>query len=237
MPIKDPEKRKEAQQRATEKRQGQRARFWACVVYPDSAPQDWVDRLNDGHVPTFISPLHDRDVTAKGEPKKAHWHVLAMFDQPVPPATAKEYFALAGVTAPPEKVRSGKAYSRYLIHLDDHDKEKYSPDGVHCLAGADWYELALGDDVEDLLSAIEDWIDQTQCLSYRALCGHARKEHPEWMRVVRRNTIHLNAYLRSAQWEMERIGYGGAQDGGSSSAGLVKGAASAIANMFTPKEK
>ena len=37
MPIKDPEKRKEAQQRATEKRQGQRARFWACVVYPDSA--------------------------------------------------------------------------------------------------------------------------------------------------------------------------------------------------------
>lgn len=204
MAIKDPEKKEKAQARASEKRRGQRARFWACVVYPDSAPQDWVERLNGAHIPTFISPLHDRDVTATGEPKKAHWHVLAMFDQPVPPATAAEYFALALVKSPPERVRSGVAYGRYLVHMDDHDKASYSPDDVRCLAGADWYELAVGDNIDDMLSAIEDWIDDHLCWSYRELCCYARRERPEWLRVVRSRTIHLTAYQRSGEWEQQR---------------------------------
>ena len=204
MPTKDPEKRRKAQERANEKRRGLRGRFWACVVYPESAPEDWIERLNSAHLPTFISPLHDQDLTAAGEYKKAHWHVLAMFEQPVPPATAAAYFALAGVTAPPEQVKSGKGYARYLVHMDDHDKARYSADEVACLAGADWYALALGDDVEDLLSVIEDWIDETGTWSYRALCAYARHERPEWLRVVRHQTIHLTAYQRSGQWEQDQ---------------------------------
>ena len=204
MPTKDPEKIKQNRERANEKRRGLRCRFWACVVYPESAPDDWVERLNAAHLQTFISPLHDKDVTATGELKKPHWHVMAMFEQPVPPSTAADYFALAGVTAPPEQVKSGKGYARYLVHLDDHDKARYAVGEVRCLAGADWYALALEDDVEDLLSVIEDWIDENRCWSYRALCAFARHERPEWLRVVRHQTIHLTAYQRSGLWEQER---------------------------------
>lgn len=36
-------------------------RVCVCLVYPDSAPADWMLRLRHWHVPAAISPLHDRD--------------------------------------------------------------------------------------------------------------------------------------------------------------------------------
>ena len=76
MPIKDLEKRKEANKRYYEKRKGTRSRGWACIVYPESAPENWTETLNEAHIETLISPLHDKDVTAEGSPKKPHYHVL-----------------------------------------------------------------------------------------------------------------------------------------------------------------
>ena len=51
-----------------------RYRYWTIVVYPDSAPQDWRQKL-DG-LQWVESPLHDKDVNADGTPKKAHWHIM-----------------------------------------------------------------------------------------------------------------------------------------------------------------
>ena len=39
----------------------QKMRVAMCLVYPDSAPSDWVLRLRNWHVPAVISPLHDHD--------------------------------------------------------------------------------------------------------------------------------------------------------------------------------
>ena len=206
MPIKDPEKKREAQRRADAKRAGTRTRGWACIIYPESAPTDWVEKLNEAHIETLISPLHDSDVTGDGQPKKPHYHVLAMFNQPVPESSAREYFSRANVTAPPEMVKNIRGYARYLIHLDDHDKHRYSEKDVVALAGATWISVALdeADEINALLDEIEDWLDETGCVSYRALCRYARTERPEWTRVIRKNTIHLSALLRSIQWEDER---------------------------------
>lgn len=53
-----------------------RTRNFATVVYPESAPADWLDIINDLHIPCFVSPLHDQDLDAKGKPKKPHYHVV-----------------------------------------------------------------------------------------------------------------------------------------------------------------
>lgn len=182
---------------------GPKARGWACIVYPDSAPEDWVSRLEDGHVQTLISPLHDRDVRGDGSAKKSHWHVLALWDGPTTAATAAAYFARAGVTAPPEVVQSVRGYARYLVHLDDHDKVRYDERDVLALSGATWAGVALDetDQVDRALDEIEAWIDGTGCISYAALCRYARAERPEWTHVVRTHTIHLTALLRSLEWE------------------------------------
>lgn len=206
MPTKDPEKRKEIQRKADAKRAGARSRGWACIVYPESAPEGWIDSLNEAHIQTLISPVHDKDKRGNGEPKKPHYHVLAMFENPVPESSAKNYFGRIGVTAPPEKVDTIKGYARYLVHLDDHDKVRYDERDVVALAGASWAGTALdeAEEVNAILDEIEGWIDEVSCISYFALCRYARVERPEWTRVIRKNTIHLSALLKSLQWEFER---------------------------------
>ena len=72
---------KEVQARADAKRAG-RTRNFATVVYPESAPADWMERLDQCHVAALVSPLHDRDTNPSGEPKKPHYHVLLMFESP-----------------------------------------------------------------------------------------------------------------------------------------------------------
>ena len=57
-----------------------RARNFATVVYPESAPDGWQELLAEQFVPSFISPLHDQDVNPGGEPKKEHYHVMLMFE-------------------------------------------------------------------------------------------------------------------------------------------------------------
>ena len=59
-----------------------KTRNWATVVYPESAPEEWRDILIQIHVPSLVSPLHDKDENPNGEPKKPHYHVLLMYDGP-----------------------------------------------------------------------------------------------------------------------------------------------------------
>lgn len=198
--------------KAPEKKPGKskdiKSRGWACIVYPDSAPEDWISRLEDGHVQVLISPLHDQDVRGDGSPKKPHWHVLAMWDGPVTAAVAAQLFERMQVTAPPERVASLRGYARYLVHMDDHDKHRYDADDVIALSGASWMGVAL-DDAEQTNSAldqIEAWIDESGCVSYAALCRYARAERPDWTSVIRTHTIHLTALLRSLEWEASTAG-------------------------------
>lgn len=207
MPYKDPAKHREAVKRYDQKRKGLRTRSWACIVYPESAPEDWIERLKSAHIETFISPLHDSDVTATGERKKPHFHVLAFFPSPVPAVTAMEYFQLAGVTAPPEMVKNARGYARYLVHLDDHDKHRYDEAKIICLSGADWKAAALddGEAADQTLDEIEDWIDKSGCVSYAALCRFARCNRPDWTHTIRTHTIHLTALMKSILWESGRV--------------------------------
>ena len=53
-----------------------KTRSWSFIVYPESAPSNWIDILNDMHIEIIISPLHDKDTDPDGEVKKAHYHVM-----------------------------------------------------------------------------------------------------------------------------------------------------------------
>lgn len=204
MPYANKEKQKEVQKKYDEKRRGKRARTWACIVYPESAPKDWIERLKEEHVATLISPLHDRDVTAEGELKKAHYHVMIMREQPISGEQARMVFEKMGVKMSPELVKSARGYARYLVHRDDGDKYQYDEAGVRGLSGASWKAVALDKEevVDSILTEIEDYIDDNNVLSYRQLCKYARAERPEWVHEVRKHTFHLTAYVKSIVWEL-----------------------------------
>lgn len=180
-----------------------RTRNFATLVYPESAPANWQDILRDEHIPAFISPLHDKDLTDSGDMKKAHYHVMVMFDNVKTQEQAKEIFnEIGGVGC--EIVKSPRAMARYLKHLDDPDKAQYSDD-VIALGGADYYAV-IGDEIDrfEAITEMEDFCDKYNVNSYYLLSKYARNHRPDWAKVLLMcGSIHMDKYLKSRKWSVD----------------------------------
>ena len=117
-------------------------RNFGCVVYPDSAPENWMDIISDMHVPCFISPLHDHDISPVGnEPEKPHYHVMFMYEREISFDQIKEvvssFGGFCGMT-----IISARDYAQYLCHLGNPDKNyQYDPEDVKLFAGADYLSI------------------------------------------------------------------------------------------------
>lgn len=196
---------KEVQQKADAKRAGKRARAWTAVVYPDSAPDNWLETLGDLLIEAMVSPLHDMDVEPTGEIKKAHYHVVLQFANPTTYNKAKELFSCINAVVPPEtdcRVKDLKQMARYLCHLDQPNKHRYSTDDVVTFGGIDYKAFVLTTSDEDsILDDIEDYILTNRVVSFTSFQKICRSEHPEWKHVLRhkysyyiRETIKANAW-------------------------------------------
>ncbi len=62
-----------------------KARYFTFIIYPESIPEDWEDRLTSLGLAMAVSPLHDKDKSeVEGQEfKKAHYHVLYVARNPV----------------------------------------------------------------------------------------------------------------------------------------------------------
>lgn len=108
-----------------------KSRTWACIMYQDSAPPDWEDKLRMIGVAFAVSPLHDQDLTKDGKPKKPHWHVILDW-----PHGSTTYGTAAGISQGilkgtiPIPLASPRGYYRYLCHLDNPNKAQYNQDDI-----------------------------------------------------------------------------------------------------------
>lgn len=182
-----------------------RTRNYATVVYPESAPADWVDLASAAKVPIVISPLHDRDINPTGEIKKPHWHVLVLYENVKTYEQAKELIiSFGGVGC--EIVQSLRGYARYLCHLDNPEKVQYSTDEVSCLFGVDYHNLiGLPTDKYKLLREMKQWINDNNTIHFIDLYDYAAVHRDDWFRILSDNgTIVIKEYLRSKEYK-ERL--------------------------------
>lgn len=182
-----------------------RTRNFTTVVYPESAPKDWMELLSQQCVPAFVSPLHDKDVNPDGELKKAHYHVIIMFDNVKTLDQAKEIFELIGGVGG-EAVKSLRSCTRYLCHLDHPDKVQYPMDNVKQFGGADFYGIcACAVDRYVAISEILDFCDDNHIYSFRELLQVCRKDHFEWFRTLcDGGCFMIKEYIKTASWEDKR---------------------------------
>ena len=153
-----------------------RTRNFATVVYPTSekTPENWQDILREQIIPAFISPLHDKDKNTTGEVKKAHYHIIIMFEGVKTIEQAREVFDLIGGVGI-EPIKSIRAYVRYLCHLDNPEKAQYSIEDVICCSGADYQSMIESpQDKYILLGEIMDYWEQKDIVSYAELLKYAR---------------------------------------------------------------
>ena len=126
----------------------ERTRNWLCIVYPESAPENWRDIINKLRIEWVESPLHDKDLNPmwtgeedESDPcKKAHWHIVLLFP------SVKSYEQVKALTdslnAPrPAPCQSVKGSIRYMVHKDNPEKHQYDWNDIRCHGGADLESL------------------------------------------------------------------------------------------------
>lgn len=204
MPTKDPEKIKAKNARYDAKRKG-RTRNFATVIYPESAPEDWRERLSAAHVAALISPLHDNDTNPDGELKKPHRHVLVMFEGPKEFDTqVKPLFdEIGGVGR--ETVNSVRGYARYLCHLDNPEKAQYSTADVIQLGGADYNAIVhLPTDDSKMLVELFAYIKANQIYSLAELIDICAVNNMDWFNMITMSRAYIvDKYIKSLMWEQE----------------------------------
>lgn len=181
--------------------QDKRARNFATVVYPESAPEDWLNTLAEAKTPVFVSPLHEFDKNPTGEDKKPHFHVLVAYEGKKSMAQAREFFQTFGGVGV-EVVQSLRGYARYLCHLDNPEKHQYSPDKVLCFGGADYIStIGLPIDKYKSIREMMEWCDDNNVVSYAELITYAREDRFDWFRILcDSGTVVMKEYLKSKVW-------------------------------------
>ena len=192
-----------------------RTKTFATIVYPESAPKDWKQIVKDTHVPTYISPLHDKDTNPDGETKKPHYHVLMIFDSLKNYETQiKPIFQrFDGVGR--EEVLSQRGYARYMCHMDNPEKYQYDSAEVEELNGA-CYSVIITLPTDEI-GAVEDMIDfieDNDIYSFRKLFMWCKDNQKDWFRLLASSkTYIIKEYLKSRYWdlvndaEIERLTY------------------------------
>lgn len=103
----------------------QRSYYAVFLVYPESAPDDWWEILKRSHGSYARSPLHSPD----GEESKEHYHVIYKHPNNIRLDAMKRVIP-EGVPANGhvELCCHPRNYQRYLLHLDDPEKQQFVGD-------------------------------------------------------------------------------------------------------------
>ena len=123
--------------------------WFVGIVYPESAPEGWIDALDRIGVEWALSPLHDHDwwlhdspesdgvkdgkpyhwaageLYKKGDKKKPHWHIIIKFEKLTSLREANELIRPITHGTILQKCFSLKATFAYLTHMGEDPDKKY----------------------------------------------------------------------------------------------------------------
>ena len=188
-------------------------RNWAFVVYPESAPADWRERLQKSGLQCAISPLHDKDTNPDGEPKKPHYHVILVYGSPT---TYNNVKALTngqlGQTVP-QPLEQVRGYYRYLTHADNPEKAQYSAGDIQLINGfdiRDYVEMTKSEVMRykrELLAFVRDndILEYSDLLDILMDGGEATADLLE---VASNHTLMLTKYIASRRYKATGVSRG-----------------------------
>ena len=187
----------------------QKRREFAFVLYQESASEDWEQILNQLHQRVFWI-LHDKDMSSNGTPKKPHYHVMILFDNPRSSNTVRDLCIKCGGNGHLEELMSRRGYARYLCHMDDPDKHQYDTTEVHNLCGAN-YMLEIMSKTElksnrlAMITEIIQFCDDNVIFYYADLIRYCIIHKPEWLELLVSYNGHIiKDYIKSSAYKYDK---------------------------------
>ncbi|MQQ52287.1 Replication protein RepB [Streptococcus mitis] len=176
-----------------------RSNKWAFLIYQESAPENYLDVLEEMHIPFVLSPWHDKDINKEtGEFKKAHKHGVLFFE------SLKSYTQVSELLTEKlhtpshvEVVMSPKGMYDYFIHAENPDKTLYNMDEIESGCGFELEQFLITNNNDQFLSTVIDIIEEHNFTEFNNLVRYARVENPSLLNLIIDKTYFFAKYLDS----------------------------------------
>lgn len=166
-----------------------KGRHFAYVVYPESAPEDWIEQLKQTGLAFVVSPLHDKDINADNTPKKAHYHVIVSWGNSTTYRSARGLCDTLKCPIP-QMLKNCNGMYRYLTHKDNPDKYQYK-EQPKCYNG--WVRPLDNADVENIKKEIWKMVYTEDCQEYGELTMVCEERGAEYFEIASKHTIFFKA--------------------------------------------
>lgn len=183
-----------------------RTRNWSFILYPESAPENWIDLLKMEMVPFAVSPLHDMDSNeGTGELKKAHFHVLICFEG------KKSYEQVKSITdrlkaTIPQTVNSSKGLIRYFVHKDNPEKYQYNQNDIKVFGNIDVVgAFKTATSRYEAIKEMRKYCDENDIVEFADLFDYCALHNDEWFNLLCDNSAFImGQYLKSKRHSQKR---------------------------------
>lgn len=183
-----------------------KGRYWACVGYPESLPDEWLDRLRETGLSIAISPLHNKDTNPTGEVKKEHYHFILCYEGPTTYSNVKALCDKFNMTIP-IKLESLRGMYRYHLHLDNPEKYQYDDRDRILLNGFDKNSVneLTKTEVQKYIKEIISFINDNDILEYADLLTlFLESDLVNLFDVASNHTILFTSFLNSKRNKLEK---------------------------------
>lgn len=174
-------------------------RNWAFVLYPESAPSNWRELLQDTGLQCAISPLHDKDINPDNTIKKAHYHIILCYSGPTSYNAVKSITEMLNCPIP-QSLEQVRGYYRYLTHKDNPEKAQYNDKDITTINGFDisnYIELTASE-VNTIKKELQVVIRDNKLFEYAALMDYCLDNNLDnAYEVASTHTIFFNTYISS----------------------------------------
>lgn len=176
-----------------------RSTKWAFLIYKDSAPDDYKDKIDKLHIPYVLSPWHDKDINKKtGEIKKPHRHGCFYFD------SLKSYSQVSKLVndtlhgpSHVEIVQSPRGMYDYFVHADNPNKTQYNVDEIESGCGFNLAKFLQEQNEDERISKALDLVEMGNITEFRTLVTCVRNNNKQLLGLITQRAYFFSRYLDS----------------------------------------
>lgn len=179
-----------------------RSNKWAFLIYEESTPSDYLEILEEIHVPFILSPWHNMDISRETrEFKKSHKHGALFFD------SLKSYTQVSELLteklnspAHVEIVMSPKGMYDYFTHAENPENTPYNVEDIECGSGFELGKFLMEQNSDEFLNEVIDIIEDNDFTEFEDLVRYARNNHSTLLSLIIDKTYFFSKFLDSRRY-------------------------------------
>ncbi|EGN2858025.1 MULTISPECIES: replication protein [Enterococcus] len=176
-----------------------RSNKWTFLIYEESTPSNYLEILEEIHVPFILSPWHNLDINREtGEFKKSHKHGALFFD------SLKSYTQISELLteklnspAHVEIVMSPKGMFDYFTHAENPEKTPYNVEDIEHGSGFELGKFLMEQNSDEFLNEVIDIIEDNDFTELEDLVRYARNNNSSLLSLIIDKTYFFSKFLDS----------------------------------------